>query len=360
MDTFADYTRRQALVTSSGNRLKHVRDLEVPDLSPGALLCRVSSVGLNPGDVKSSEYAASTGSIGGFDFAGEVMRTGSAVKRFQAGDRVAGFAYGYNPDDTSSGAFTDIILTTEKFVFKLPRGWTFEQGSTLGTVMYTVGYALSHYLNIPLSDEAPEANENRVGEYILVSGGATATGMMAVQLLRLAGFQPVATCSPASADAVLSLGAASTFDYESPTCGANIRSFTGDTVTRVLDCVTSATTMSMCYAAVSTRGGRYVGLDPISPHVKYTRRDVSADWVMALALFGQPVRLAGVYGRSARPELPELGQRISSMTETLIAEGKLRGPPFQARAGGLTAVMEGIEDLRRGGTVRGKLVYTLQ
>ena len=352
--------RRQALVTSAGGKLELASHIDIPDLEPNMMLCRVAAVGLNPGDTKSSDHTTSSGSIGGFDFAGEILQVGAGVTWFKPGDRVAGFAYGYNPDNKSMGAFANIVLASEDFALKIPPGWTFEQGATLGTVVSTAGFALSHYyLDIPLPDDRTKENSEKHDEYILVSGGNTATGMVAIQLLHLAGFKPVATCSPSSAVMVRSLGAVATFDYRSPTCGADIRSFTGDTLARVLDCVTSAETTSMCYAAIGSRGGRYVSLDPVSAHVKYTRRDVSADWAIALAMFGYPVRLAGVYGRPANPALRGLGRRVFHMAEALIAQGALRGPRFTVRPSGLAAVEEGIENLRKGRVTGGKLVYPL-
>ena len=352
--------RRQALVTSTGGKLELASHVNIPGLEPGMMLCRVAAVGLNPGDTKSSDYATSPGSIGGFDFAGEILQVSVGVTCFRPGDRVAGFAHGYNPDDESMGAFADIVLALEDFTLKIPPEWTFEQGATLGTVVSTVGFALSHYyLDIPLPDDRTKEDGDKYDEYILVSGGATATDMLAIQLLRRAGFKPVAICSPSSAAMVRSLGAIATFDYRSPTCGADIWSFTGDTLARVLDCVTSAETTSMCYAAIGSRGGCYVALDPVSAHVKYTRRDVSANWVMALAMFGYSVRLAGVYGRPATPALRRLGRRIFGMAEALIARGALRGPLFMVRPGGLTAIEGGIEDLLNGRVKGRKLVYPL-
>ncbi|KAK0618511.1 alcohol dehydrogenase GroES-like domain-containing protein [Bombardia bombarda] len=379
---------RQALVSSLGGKLELVSHVQVPAPGPGMMLCRTVAVGLNPADAKSGDYTLSPGSIGGFDFAGEVVQVGPGVTRFKPGDRVAGLTYGYNSDDKAMGAFADTVLAAQDCTLKLTPEWTFEQGATLGVVVATAILAIGTYLNVPLpydddnktSNSGMDAKKQQVDvdgdsdsdsdsdsdpEYILVSGGATATGMVAIQLLRLAGFRPVATCSPASKALVLSLGAVAAFDYHSPTCGDDIRRFTGDKLRRVLDCVTSAETMSMCYAAISSSsrgglGGRYVALEPVSTHVKYTRRDVTADWVLMMSMFGTPVRLAGVYGRPAMPALRALAARAFGMAESLIARGALRGPVFQVRLGGLAAVEAGIEDLRRGRRGgEGKLVYPL-
>ncbi|KAJ0124366.1 Enoyl reductase LovC [Diaporthe amygdali] len=351
---------RQALTSTSVGNLELNIQSRIPNLRPGTLLCRVEAVGLNPADFKSSDHATSPGSVGGFDFAGVVLEVGTGVTRFSVGDRVAGAAYGYNPDDKELGAFTNVVLAAEELTLKLPPSWTFEQGATLGVVVTTAGFGLNHYLQVPIPGEEATQTGGR-DQFVLVSGGGTASGMVAIQWLHLAGFKPLASCSPSSMDLVRSLGAVATFDYRAPTCGADIRRFTEGRLAHVLDCAPSVEgteSMRMCYAAIGPKGGRYVALNPISTLVKYTRRDVSADWLMAVAMFGETVSLPGVYGRPARPELRTLAARIFRTAEMLISQGLLTEPRFQIRAGGLGAVGQGVEELRRGLT-GGKLVFPL-
>ncbi|KAI1364002.1 GroES-like protein [Xylaria arbuscula] len=353
------YIQRRALVTSEGVGLELVERTDLFDLEPDMMTCRVLAIALNPGDAKSSDYTASRGSIAGFDFAGEVLEVGSGVTRFKYGDRIAGFAFGYNPDNKLTGAFADIVLAVEGFTLMLPPQWTFEEGATLGTSICTIGFALTHYLGVSMPAGDERVGHHSQGDHILISGGATATGLVATQLLSLAGFQVVATCSPSSATLVKSFGAIATFDYRSPACAAEIQAFTADNLVRVLDCVSSAETMSTCYAAISSQGGHYVGLNPLSARIKYTRRDIKADWVMALAMFGLPVRLGGDFGRPATPSLRGLGARIFCAAEALLAEGRLKAPRLQVRVGGLPAIREGLEDMRKGRTDGVKLVYTV-
>lgn len=158
---------------------------------------------------------------------------------------------------------------------------------------------------------------------------------------------------------LISLGADATFDYNSPHCAIEIRKYTNDTLQYALDCVTEAGTMKMCYDAIGSAGGRYVGLEPLATHIQYTRRTVRADWVIGRTLSGLPVRLDGVYGRPARPEDRQFAEHFFPIAEKLIADGQLRPHPVELRTGGLEALVEGIDDLRKG-KVRGrKLVYPL-
>lgn len=170
---------------------------------------------------------------------------------------------------------------------------------------------------------------------------------------------PIATCSPVNRELVLSLGAEEAFDYHSSTCGMEIRNYTKNSLSHVLDCVTQAETMKLCYEAMGTSGGKYVALDPFSTHIQYTRRDIKAEWLMILSLFGTPIKLAGVYGRPARPQDREFGAMLFLMAERLIENGELRPHPAEVRKGGLEAIASGIEDLRSSQVKGRKLVYPI-
>jgi aspyridone synthetase trans-acting enoyl reductase len=158
---------------------------------------------------------------------------------------------------------------------------------------------------------------------------------------------------------VKSAGAAETFDYHSPTCGIEISAYTNNTLSFVLDCVTEAANMKMCYEAIGPTGGHYVALDPFPTHVQYTRRDVRAEWIMVLSLFGGEVALDGVYGRAADPTARPFARRIFLMAEQLLHNQRLVPHPVEVRSGGLDGVKAGIENLRRGEVRARKLVYPL-
>ncbi|KAJ4386025.1 hypothetical protein N0V93_008916 [Gnomoniopsis smithogilvyi] len=162
------------------------------------------------------------------------------------------------------------------------------------------------------------------------------------------------TCEEAS-----TFGAAETFDYHSPTCAMEIRNYTKNSLSHVLDCVTQAETMKMCYEAIGTAGGKYVALDPFSTHIQYTRRDVKAEWLMIYSLFGTPVKLSGVYGRPARPQDRRFASVMFPIAERLIHDGQLKPHPVEIRQGGLEAVANGIEDLRSSQVKGRKLVYSI-
>ncbi|CAN8105227.1 unnamed protein product [Discula destructiva] len=354
-----------ALVAKALGQYQVATDVQVAAAEPGKMICKVKAVGLNPSDWKMIDFSATPGSIGGEDFAGEVVEVGQGVTRFKAGDRISACTFGLNPMDKLSGSFCQYAVAYEDLSCKIPDSMSFEDAATFGAAVGTAGYALYKALGFAFpifngNSEERTASTEKPPTYVLVSGGATTTGTIAIQLLKASGLTPIATCSTSTRDLVLSMGAVETFDYHSPTCGIEIRNYTKDSLRHVLDCVTQAESMKLSYDAISGKeGGKYVALDPFPTTIQYTRRDIEAEWLMIFSLFGNPVKLSGVYGRPARPLDRQFASVMYPLAERLIAEGRLNPHPVEVRQGGLSAMAEGIEDLRNN-KVRGrKLIYPL-
>ena len=181
---------------------------------------------------------------------------------------------------------------------------------------------------------------------------------MAIQILRVAGFTPITTCSPSSAERAVQNGATATFDYHSPSCGAEIRELTGDTLTLALDCITDTTSMAICYEALGTAGGRYVALDSF-PLRGHTRRSVIADWVCTYSQFGNPIAWAPPYNLDARRADLECAEKWYVVAQHLLNKGLIQPHPKEVRPGGLAAVGQGMDEVRKGLVKGKKLVYPI-
>ncbi|POR35117.1 hypothetical protein TPAR_04686 [Tolypocladium paradoxum] len=282
----------KALVGAESGGYRLAENVDIPATQPGSMLCRVHAVAINPYDAKIDDYSNAPGALGGCDFAGTVVKVGQGVQRFKHGDRVLAVTFGMNASDKTAGAFAEYALATEDLSCHIPEALSFTQACSMGLAIATAGLALFQAPGLELS------MQRGTGEAVLVSGGATATGTMATQLVKLAGYTPIVTCSSANNALCESFGAAACFDYHSPTCGADIRVHTDNSLRHVLDCVTDAVTMKMCYEAIGSSGGTYIALEAITTTVKYTRRDVRADWLMAPSVLGAPVDRMGTMGAS--------------------------------------------------------------
>ena len=83
------------------------------------------------------------------------------------------------------GAFAEYVGAIDVVLMKVPDHMSFEQAASLGTGIGTMGLALFHNLQVPRYPTKPATEERTV----LVYGGSTASGTIALQLLKLSGFQ---------------------------------------------------------------------------------------------------------------------------------------------------------------------------
>ncbi|KAK3361573.1 alcohol dehydrogenase GroES-like domain-containing protein [Lasiosphaeria ovina] len=347
----------KALVGAEAGGYRLASDLPVPTPRPGEILCRVHAVALNPLDAKVIDYSQVPGALGGCDFAGTVVAAGAGVTRFRAGDRVLAVTFPMDAADKAAGAFAEYALATEGLACHIPDALPFTDATAMGLAIATAGLALFQLPGLALPFNA--APGTATGEVVLVSGGATATGTMATQLLRIAGYTPIVTCSPSNDALCASFGAAATFDYHSASCGADIRVHTDNGLRHVLDCVTDAASMKTSYEAIGAGGGAYVALEAPTAAVKYTRRDVRADWLMAPSLLGVPVHKKGAYGRPSTPAHKQFGTQLFAQAEAWLRDGAIRHHPVEIREGGLAGITDGVDDMRLGKVHAKKLVLPL-
>lgn len=175
---------QKALVAADRGHWQVIEDQDIPFPEPDQVLCRVIALALNPADAKMSDFSAVPGSRGGNDFAGEVMEVGKNVTRFVRGDRVFAFTFGLNPSDKTTGSFGTYALATEDLACKIPSGMSAEEASTMGLAIATAGTALFQALGLPM----PTEGQVKRPFHVLVSGGASCTGAMAIQLIKLSDY----------------------------------------------------------------------------------------------------------------------------------------------------------------------------
>lgn len=169
---------------------------------------------------------------------------------------------------------------------------------------------------------------------------------------------PIVACSPRHFARLKALGAIACFDYKSASVADDIRDFTKNSLADVLDCITDSASMNISYNALGDQGGRYVGLDqfPIRSH---TRRDVRPDWIVAWTVSGEAIQWKRPYARAPRPKHKVFGLKWNPEAQKLLDSGLLETHPIDVRSGGLAAIPEGVDLLRKGLTDGRKLVYVI-
>ena len=180
-----------------------VGDVAVPEPGDQEMLIKVRAAGLDRGTehlMTGKPYAMRmvTGlrrpknPISGRDVAGTVVKVGSAVTRFAAGDEV----YGVAP-----GSFAEYAVGPENKLAHKPANLTFSQAAVVPISAGTALQALR------------DAGKVRAGQEVLIIGASGGVGSYAVQLAKILGAQVTGVASAAKADFVSSLGADHVLDY---------------------------------------------------------------------------------------------------------------------------------------------------
>lgn len=351
---------RYAIIQDAEGKPK-LAEISMPALTPGSILVKASAVALDPGDYKMSAAFPAPGAVIGSNFTGTVVAIGPDTEtKLVAGDSIAGGCLGSNIGDSENGAFATYVRAPALQTIRITPKANLapEQAATLATALSTCTLALWGTDALSLLPWTPEEPSKKPLP-VLVYGGSTATGTIAIQLLRLSGLNPITTCSPHNFALVRSRGAGAAFDYSDPDTPAAIKKHTGGQLKHVLDCISDAQSVETCFAAMARVGGRYVSLELVPDERLAKRRAVRANFVLAFGINGEEVRLPGGYWRPADSAKLELSKRFFPMFERLLDDGKLVTHPTQRLAGGLEGIVEGLGLLKSGALSGRKLVAVL-
>ena len=210
-----------------------------PTPGPGEIRIRIRAAGVNRPDIVQREglYPPPPGAseILGLEAAGEVDAVGEGAARWVVGDRVCALLGG--------GGYADYAVVDARHALPIPDGLDFIQAAALPETAFTV------FANIF------EGGGLKAGETLLIHGGTSGIGVMAIQMAKAAGARVIATSrGAAKAEAALALGADVSLDATSTDLTAAIKAEGGADV--VVDMVGAA------YAELNLNalkpGGRWV------------------------------------------------------------------------------------------------------
>jgi len=213
-----------------------VKDVPLPVLRPGHAIVKIVSSSINPVDYKIVDSAKPFWTTPlphtpGYDFSGTVHSVSDDVKNVKVGDEVFASQWAVSrhdeiddPHPVVGGAFAEYILIRASKLSHKPA-------------------ALSHDLAATIGIAATTAHEGifkkglvKSGQRILILGGTSAVGLIAIQIAKLQGAIVTATTSTKNKDFVRSLGVdrVVTYDTESwdTTDDAQLKNFDF-----VFDCV---------------------------------------------------------------------------------------------------------------------------
>lgn len=287
----------------------------------------------------------------GCDFSGIVEAVGKDVKKpFKKGDRICGFTHGANSVQPEDGSFAEYIVAKGDLQMKIPEHMSFQDAATLGVGINTVGQALYQSLKLAL----PTALSKEATP-ILIYGGSTATGTLAIQFAKLSRYKVLTTCSSHNFDLLRSLGADAVFDYKDPNAAAAIRKATDNNLKLVMDCISLETSAAFCNNALSTEGGEYSAL----LNVQVARENVNSRVTLAYTVLGEAF-LFGDMPFPAKPEDREHAEKFVEIAQLLLEQRKVKVHPPKVGKDGLKGVMEGLQLLKADKVSGEKLVYNVE
>lgn len=186
--------------------------LPVPGPGPGEVLVRVAFAGVNRPDVvqRKGNYPPPPGAspIPGLEISGAVAALGEGVDEWAVGDRVCALV--------SGGGYAQYCLAKVGHCLPVPAGLPLDQAAALPETLFTVWHNLF------------ERGHAREGETILVHGGTSGIGTMAIMLGRHFGLTVIVTCgSPGKCARALEIGAAHAIDYKAADFVEEVARLTG-------------------------------------------------------------------------------------------------------------------------------------
>lgn len=177
-------------------------DVTKPVPGTGQVLVRVHATSINPLDyqVRRGDYPdlVPLPAISGHDVSGVVEEVGPGVTAFAPGDEVW-----YTPQIfDGSGSYAEYHVAAQSIVGRKPASLSHLEAASLSLVGGTAWEALT------------VRAELKVGESILIHGGAGGVGHVAIQLAKAIGARVFTTVREANFEFVRSMGADVIIDYE--------------------------------------------------------------------------------------------------------------------------------------------------
>ena len=185
----------------------------VPTPGPGEILIKVAAAGVNRPDVaqRSGAYPAPPGAsdLPGLEVAGVVAALGAGAVRHKLGDKVMSLVAG--------GGYAQYCIAQDAQAMAVPSALSMpEAGATAETLM-TVWHNVF------------ERGALKAGETLLIHGGSSGIGTMAIQLAKAFGAKVIVTVgSKDKADACLKLGADRAINYKTEDFVAEVKKTTSD------------------------------------------------------------------------------------------------------------------------------------
>jgi putative PIG3 family NAD(P)H quinone oxidoreductase len=191
----------------------------VPAPGPGEILIQVAAAGVNRPDVaqRSGAYPPPPGAsdLPGLEVAGTVVAVGPGATRHKLGDKVMSLVAG--------GGYAQYCIAQDAQAMAVPPVLSMPEAGAIPETLMTVWHNVF------------ERGGLKAAETLLVHGGSSGIGTMAIQLAKAFGSRVIVTVgSQDKADACLRLGADRAINYKTEDFVAEVRKATSDAGANVI------------------------------------------------------------------------------------------------------------------------------
>src|ERR1700738_1802649 len=183
----------------------------VPSPGPGEILVKVAAAGVNRPDVaqRSGSYPLPPGAsdLPGLEVAGEVVAAGPGATKHKVGDKVMSLVAG--------GGYAQYAIAQDAQAMKVPDSLSMPEAGALPETLMAVWHNVF------------ERGALKPGETLLIHGGSSGIGTMAIQLAKAFGSKVIVTVgSKEKAEACLKLGADRAINYKTEDFVAGVKAAT--------------------------------------------------------------------------------------------------------------------------------------
>jgi putative PIG3 family NAD(P)H quinone oxidoreductase len=195
-----------------GPEVLRPQQMAVPRPARGQVLVRVAFAGVNRPDVlqRMGRYPPPEGAspIPGLEIAGEVVALGEGVRREMLGRRICALVTG--------GGYAEYCLADARHCLPVPEALSLAEAAAMPETLFTVWHNVF------------ERGYAREGETLLVHGGTSGIGTMAIKLGKLFGLTVIVTCgTDGKCEAALQIGADNAINYRAQDFVEAVRTLTG-------------------------------------------------------------------------------------------------------------------------------------
>jgi putative PIG3 family NAD(P)H quinone oxidoreductase len=183
----------------------------VPVPGPGEILVKVAAAGVNRPDVaqRSGAYPPPPGAsdLPGLEIAGEVVALGTGTSKHKLGDKVMSLVAG--------GGYAQYCIAQDAQAITVPAALSMQEAGAIPETLMTVWHNVF------------ERGGLKPGETLLVHGGSSGIGTMAIQLAKAFGSKVIVTVGGQDkVDACLKLGADRAINYKTEDFVAEVKTTT--------------------------------------------------------------------------------------------------------------------------------------